>query len=197
MFRDASLSNTFHRQWSGCSATSLSGIGRMGRPAIGRPSSLAWSHPSTGPGSATFSSRPARPARQLASRLAGRRGTLTRTTARGTSTTSPVSFALSLASTRGAVSSELRPGGPWVSTVAVPVDVVPGGFHGSGLFTRNGAVDAGFQAVIDKEVDQLGGVGRVVSGEDALAEVRVRWGAAMVRSDTKDMNQSLVYGKVP
>lgn len=53
------------------------------------------------------------------------------------------------------VSAELRPGGPLVSTPAVPVNIVPGGFHTSDLITRNGVANAGCKAVIDKEVAQL------------------------------------------
>ena len=53
------------------------------------------------------------------------------------------------------VSSELRPGGPLESTAAVPVNIVPGGFHTSDLVTENGVVNAGCLAVIDEEVNQL------------------------------------------
>lgn len=53
------------------------------------------------------------------------------------------------------VSAELRPGGPLPSTAAVPVNIVPGGFHTSDLITRNGAVNAGCKKVIDEEVAQL------------------------------------------
>lgn len=53
------------------------------------------------------------------------------------------------------VSAETRPGGPLKSTSQVPVNVVPGGFHTSDLVTRNGATNAGCQAVIDKEIAQL------------------------------------------
>lgn len=53
------------------------------------------------------------------------------------------------------VSSDLRPGGPLQSTAAVPVNIVPGGFHTSDLITQNGVVNASCQAVIDKEVSQL------------------------------------------
>ena len=53
------------------------------------------------------------------------------------------------------VSSELRPGGPLESTAAVPVNIVPGGFHTSDLLTRNGVANAGCQSVIDAEIAQL------------------------------------------
>lgn len=53
------------------------------------------------------------------------------------------------------VSSDLRPDGPLQSTAAVPVNIVPGGFHTSDLITANGVANAGCQAVIDKEVTQL------------------------------------------
>jgi hypothetical protein len=53
------------------------------------------------------------------------------------------------------VSSEFRPGGPLQSTEAVPVNIVPGGFHTSDLVTQNGVVNASVQAVIDKSVAQL------------------------------------------
>jgi len=53
------------------------------------------------------------------------------------------------------VSSELRPGGPLQSTAAVPVNVVSSGFHTSDLITKNGQVNAGCQAVITAEVNQL------------------------------------------
>lgn len=53
------------------------------------------------------------------------------------------------------VSSDLRPEGPLQSTAAVPVNIVPGGFHTSDLITENGEVNAGCQAVITAEVDQL------------------------------------------
>ncbi|KAF2764574.1 serine carboxypeptidase [Teratosphaeria nubilosa] len=52
-------------------------------------------------------------------------------------------------------SSELRPGGPLQSTAAVPVNVVPGGFHTSDLVTENGEVNEGCQVVIDKTLAQL------------------------------------------
>lgn len=50
------------------------------------------------------------------------------------------------------VSSEFRPGGPLNSTEKVPVNIVPGGFHTSDLVTKNGVVNAGCQAVIDKGI---------------------------------------------
>ncbi|KAL9055018.1 MAG: hypothetical protein Q9162_003783 [Coniocarpon cinnabarinum] len=53
------------------------------------------------------------------------------------------------------VSSDLRPAGPLASTEQVPVNVVPGGFHGSDMVTRNGDVNVGAKAVIDKEVQQI------------------------------------------
>ncbi|TID18393.1 putative extracellular serine carboxypeptidase [Venturia nashicola] len=48
------------------------------------------------------------------------------------------------------VSSEFRPGGPLKSTAKVPVHIVPGGFHTSDLFTKNGLANKGCQHVIDK-----------------------------------------------
>ncbi|KAK3117727.1 hypothetical protein LTR53_000656 [Teratosphaeriaceae sp. CCFEE 6253] len=53
------------------------------------------------------------------------------------------------------VSSDLRPEGPLQSTAAVPVNIVPGGFHTSDLVTRNGEANATVQAVIDASVAQL------------------------------------------
>lgn len=53
------------------------------------------------------------------------------------------------------VSSDLRPGGPAVSTTQVPINVIPGGFHTSDLVTENGVVNAGAKAVIDAEVAQI------------------------------------------
>jgi hypothetical protein len=53
------------------------------------------------------------------------------------------------------VSSEFRPGGPLASTAQVPVNVVPGGFHASDLVTRNGAVNAGCQSVINAGVKNI------------------------------------------
>ena len=53
------------------------------------------------------------------------------------------------------VSSSQRPGGALQSTTDVDVNVVPGGFHGSDLLTRNGAVNAGCKTVIDKQVARL------------------------------------------
>jgi hypothetical protein len=50
------------------------------------------------------------------------------------------------------VSSEFRPGGPLLGTEKVPVSVVPGGFHTSDLVTRNGLVNEGCKAVIDKGI---------------------------------------------
>ncbi|OCK74614.1 serine carboxypeptidase [Lepidopterella palustris CBS 459.81] len=53
------------------------------------------------------------------------------------------------------VSAELRPGGPFKGTKQTPVNVVPGGYHTSDLITMNGVVNAGAQAVIDAEVEQI------------------------------------------
>ena len=53
------------------------------------------------------------------------------------------------------VSAETRPGGPLESSAALPVLVVPGGFHTSDLLTENGRDNPGCQAVIDAEVNQL------------------------------------------
>jgi len=50
------------------------------------------------------------------------------------------------------VSSEFRPGGPLQGTDKVPVSVVPGGYHTSDLVTKNGVVNPGCQAVIDKTI---------------------------------------------
>ncbi|KAK5107466.1 hypothetical protein LTR62_001264 [Meristemomyces frigidus] len=53
------------------------------------------------------------------------------------------------------VSSELRPSGPLQSSAAVPVNIVPGGFHTSDLVSRNGVANASVQAVIDRNVAQM------------------------------------------
>ena len=47
------------------------------------------------------------------------------------------------------VSSDQRPGGPLQSSTKTPVNVVPGGFHGSDMVTQNGIVNAGCKSVID------------------------------------------------
>ena len=50
------------------------------------------------------------------------------------------------------VSSEFRPDGPLQSTAAMPVNIVPGGFHTSDLVTNNGAINPGCKKVIDAAV---------------------------------------------
>jgi hypothetical protein len=53
------------------------------------------------------------------------------------------------------VSSQFRPEGPLESTPSAPVNIIPGGFHCSDLILKNGAVNAGVQAVIDTEIAQI------------------------------------------
>lgn len=53
------------------------------------------------------------------------------------------------------VSSEFRPGGALNGTSKAPVNVIPDGFHCSDLILKNGVVNEGVQAVIDREVKQI------------------------------------------
>lgn len=53
------------------------------------------------------------------------------------------------------MSSDFREGGPLQSTADHPLNIIPGGFHCSDLRLKNGQVNAGVQAVIDKEVAQI------------------------------------------
>lgn len=55
------------------------------------------------------------------------------------------------------VSSDIRPGGPLVSTKEQPVNVIPGGFHGSDMIYDNGEDNAGVLAVIENEVAVIKG----------------------------------------
>ena len=53
------------------------------------------------------------------------------------------------------VSSDFRPGGPLVSTAQAPVLIVPGGGHGTDMIMRWGAINAGVQNIVDKEIAQM------------------------------------------
>ncbi|KAJ9157854.1 putative Serine peptidase [Pleurostoma richardsiae] len=52
----------------------------------------------------------------------------------------------------GTVSSDFRPGGPFIGTPEAPVQVIPGGIHCFDLIMANGAANSGVQAVIDNEI---------------------------------------------
>ncbi|PPJ55361.1 hypothetical protein CBER1_10067 [Cercospora berteroae] len=51
--------------------------------------------------------------------------------------------------------AEFRPGGPLQSTPQVPVEIVPGGFHGSDMRIRNGVVKERVKEVQERIVKQL------------------------------------------
>jgi hypothetical protein len=53
------------------------------------------------------------------------------------------------------MSSVFRTDGPFQSTPAQPLQIIPGGFHCSDLILKNGEVNAGVQTVIDNEIAQI------------------------------------------
>lgn len=55
------------------------------------------------------------------------------------------------------VSSDFRPGGPFNGTDDAPVLMIPDGIHCSDMIAKNGAVNAGVQEVIDKEIEIIAG----------------------------------------
>lgn len=158
LFTDTSLSNTIDRQWNWMLCNEPFGYWQDGAPA-GRPSLVSrlvnpdyWIRQCKlffppGPNGETYGIAQGKTEAQV---NAYTKGWSTRNSTRliyATGGNDPWR--------ETGVSAELRPGGPLQSTAAVPVNVVPGGFHTSDLITKNGAVNAGCKAVIDKEVAQI------------------------------------------
>ncbi|KAH7370263.1 peptidase S28 [Rhexocercosporidium sp. MPI-PUGE-AT-0058] len=53
------------------------------------------------------------------------------------------------------MSSEYREGGPFPGSATAPLQIIPGGFHGSDMRLKNAKANAGVQKVVDNEVAQI------------------------------------------
>ncbi|GAB7359605.1 hypothetical protein MBLNU230_g6789t1 [Neophaeotheca triangularis] len=158
LFRDTSLSNTIDRQWQWMLCNEPFGYWQTGAPAD-RPTIVSrlvdanyWSRQCAlwfppGANGETFG---------LAQ---GRSEADTNAYTQGWSFTNSTRLMYTNGEfdpwREASVSADLRPGGPLQSTEQVPVNIVPGGYHVSDFITRNGEVNAGVQAAIDREVAQL------------------------------------------